>query len=335
MAMTIEIGPLVSILIPCYNAEQWVGDAIRSALAQTYEPKEVIVVDDGSTDGSLEVIRSFGEAIRSESGPNRGACEARNRLTALSRGEWLQYLDADDYLLPEKITTQMRVARCETCDLVASPWLREGGCVIDDLPSKDPWTDFLGHSEHLGNTITNLWRKHAVEATGGWNPSKPFNQEVELILRMLKSGARVAYCSTSMAVARSVNPCSITNRRDLTLAWRSCLALVEDAVGFLRVSGQLTPGRRAAAAQTCLRAARYLWRLGDPSWRHAERLANQIEPDIKKALHSSTHVYGRVYSLLGFRPAERYLQCSARLKRGIAKLKQIATVGSRKKRKCR
>src|ERR1700730_16393596 len=98
---------LVSILIPCYNAERWVAQAIRSALAQTWPDKEVVVVDDGSTDGSLEVIQSFGDVIRYETRPNRGGNVARNRLLELAPGEWIQYLDADDYLLPDKIERQL------------------------------------------------------------------------------------------------------------------------------------------------------------------------------------------------------------------------------------
>jgi glycosyltransferase involved in cell wall biosynthesis len=71
---------LVSILIPCFNAERWIGQAIESALTQTYKLTEIIVVDDGSTDGSLEVLRSFDQHIRWETSPNRGANAARNRL---------------------------------------------------------------------------------------------------------------------------------------------------------------------------------------------------------------------------------------------------------------
>ena len=81
----------VSILIPCYNAARWVGQAIDSAIGQTHPDKEVIVVDDGSTDGSLEIIKSFGNRIRWESGPNRGGNAARNRLLEMARGDWLQY----------------------------------------------------------------------------------------------------------------------------------------------------------------------------------------------------------------------------------------------------
>ena len=80
------MSPLVSILIPCFNAEHLVGQAIESALAQTWPHKEVIVVDDGSTDASLEVIRRFDRRIRWESGPNRGGNVARNRLLELSSG---------------------------------------------------------------------------------------------------------------------------------------------------------------------------------------------------------------------------------------------------------
>src|SRR6516162_5899582 len=97
----------VSILIPCYNAERWIAHAIDSALAQTWNEKEVIVVDDGSTDSSLDVIRGFKDRIRWETGSHRGGGAARNRLLELAYGQWIQYLDADDYLLPNKIAHQM------------------------------------------------------------------------------------------------------------------------------------------------------------------------------------------------------------------------------------
>ena len=74
------MGELVSILIPCYNAERWIAQAVESALAQTYSPTEVIVVDDGSRDTSLAILKSFGNRIRLESGPNRGGNITRNRL---------------------------------------------------------------------------------------------------------------------------------------------------------------------------------------------------------------------------------------------------------------
>src|SRR6185436_8211693 len=124
--LTSALLPLVSILIPCYNAERWIRQCIESALGQTYPNKEVIVVDDGSKDASLEVIKKFGDRIRWETGPNRGGNAARNRLLELARGEWRQYLDADDYLLPDKIAEQMEfLAANSGADIVFSPVVLE------------------------------------------------------------------------------------------------------------------------------------------------------------------------------------------------------------------
>ena len=114
----------VSILIPCYNAEPWIAKAIESALAQTWASKEVIVVDDGSTDGSLDEIQKFDGQIRWETRPNHGGNRARNRLTELAQGEWLQYLDADDYLLPEKVANQVEFIESNpNADVVFGPLL--------------------------------------------------------------------------------------------------------------------------------------------------------------------------------------------------------------------
>src|SRR3954451_21632885 len=91
---------LVSIIIPCYNAERWLNESIDSCLRQTYRPLEIVVVDDGSTDKSLQILMSYGSRIKYVTGPNRGGNHARNTGFALTKGEYVQFLDADDYILP-------------------------------------------------------------------------------------------------------------------------------------------------------------------------------------------------------------------------------------------
>src|SRR6266436_8160107 len=102
------VQPLVSILIPAFNAESWIADTIKSALSQTWPRKEIIIVDDGSKDGTLSIAQRFvsGE-VSVVSQPNGGGSAARNRAFALSKGDYIQWLDSDDLLAPDKIARQM------------------------------------------------------------------------------------------------------------------------------------------------------------------------------------------------------------------------------------
>lgn len=99
--------PLVSAIIPNYNYARYVGEAVESALGQTYQNIEVIVVDDGSTDNSLEVLERYRDRIKIIEQKNSGVCVARNRGVAESAGEYIAFLDADDVWLPEKIEKQV------------------------------------------------------------------------------------------------------------------------------------------------------------------------------------------------------------------------------------
>jgi glycosyltransferase involved in cell wall biosynthesis len=100
--------PLVSILIPAFNAQEWIADTLRSAIAQTWQRKEVIVVDDGSTDQTVAIARQFeSHCVHVVTQANQGAAAARNRAFSLSRGDYIQWLDADDLLAPDKIARQM------------------------------------------------------------------------------------------------------------------------------------------------------------------------------------------------------------------------------------
>src|SRR5512138_2951718 len=100
--------PLVSILIPAYNSEQLIEESLRSALAQSWPNKEIIVVDDGSLDRTFEVAKRFeSKTLKVVTQPNQGAAAARNKAFSLSQGDYIQWLDADDLLAPEKIASQL------------------------------------------------------------------------------------------------------------------------------------------------------------------------------------------------------------------------------------
>jgi glycosyltransferase involved in cell wall biosynthesis len=101
--------PLISVIIPAYNAERYLGESIASVLAQTPRPHEIIVIDDGSTDGTANVAQSFLSLIRYKWQPNGGAGAARNRGVELACGNFLAFLDADDLWTEDKLARQLAV----------------------------------------------------------------------------------------------------------------------------------------------------------------------------------------------------------------------------------
>jgi glycosyltransferase involved in cell wall biosynthesis len=105
--MSPDRSALVSVIVPVFNGERYVGEALQSALAQDYPSKEIIVVDDGSTDGTPQALSSFGRQLRVFRQSNAGAAVARNAAIAQARGKYLAFLDADDLWLPHKLTAQI------------------------------------------------------------------------------------------------------------------------------------------------------------------------------------------------------------------------------------
>jgi len=159
-------SPLVSILIPAFNAQEWIGDAIRSALNQTWRRKEIIVVDDGSRDNTLRVARQFTSAgVWVFTQENRGASSARNRAFSLCKGDYIQWLDADDLLAPDKVTEQMSVAQA----LANRRVLLSGA-----------WGKFIYQVGQATFSPTSLW-----------NNLTP----IEYLLRKLGEGAFMQTCS--------------------------------------------------------------------------------------------------------------------------------------------
>lgn len=101
------MSPLVSCVVPCFNGERFLDECVRSILAQTHRPLEILVIDDGSTDGSAAVVRRFGDRVRYHRQDNRGPAAACNTGIALATGELIAFLEQDDLWLPGKIERQV------------------------------------------------------------------------------------------------------------------------------------------------------------------------------------------------------------------------------------
>jgi glycosyltransferase involved in cell wall biosynthesis len=199
------VKPTVSIIIPCYNKRAYVAAALESALAQT-QPCEVIVVDDGSTDGSLDEIKRFDERIRWVTGPNRGGCAARNTGVKMSSGKYLQFLDADDILPPDKIACQIAALQDAPERAIATcPWslLHDDG----DLDAPDARPFWRGYGVGLdmlmdmwldgGFLQTSTWLvpRALADSSGPWNTDLVADQDGEYIGRILTQSGPVLFCA--------------------------------------------------------------------------------------------------------------------------------------------
>lgn len=238
--------PLVSILIPAYNAEKWIGETILSALAQTYPRKEIIVVDDGSTDRTIDIVDRFSPAgvliIRQ---PNQGAAAARNKAFSISHGEYIQWLDADDLLAPDKIAKQMQVAQSDPNPrvLLSAPW---GKLLYRTerarfTPSQ-LWCDLtpvefvIRKMEHKVGMPLMAWlvSRELTAAAGPWDVGLCFDDDGEYFCRVQFASVGIRFVHDANSYYRSVGSSSVSfigrSNAKLNAQWRA----MQLHIGYLR-----------------------------------------------------------------------------------------------------
>jgi glycosyltransferase involved in cell wall biosynthesis len=254
--------PRVSILIPCYNASATVERAVDSALAQTFRDIEVIVADDGSTDSSLAVLERYrGDArVSIHAEPHRGGNGTRNRLLELARGEFVQFLDADDELAPKKLQACL-AAFAEDVDVVFTDREFHGGDAGQVGRYPEPTGDVVEY--FISNSVVTMLpvsRLADVRAVGGFDASLPCCQEYELHLRLaLHRWRKIRHLPVSLCTYY-VMPGSISSNQGRLFTTRAAV-LRRFAEEELGVEG-LTRGRRDAIATEIMVCSRILLRCG-------------------------------------------------------------------------
>lgn len=185
----------ISIVIPCYNAEKWVRRAIDSVLAQEGASAEIIVIDDGSTDGSVQALRPYEDSIYWETGANQGACAARNRGLELAQAAHLMFLDADDYVEGPFLASALDALKTSRAEVAF-------GC-IDTECGKKRNTFALPNCESAADVMHGflskgfippcgtVWSTAFVRSVGGWKENIRRHQDYELTFRALSSNPSV------------------------------------------------------------------------------------------------------------------------------------------------
>lgn len=182
--------PRVSCIVPVHNGERYVVEAVASVLGQTASV-EVIVVDDGSTDGTAEVLREVGEPIRRVHQQNAGVSAARNHGLRLACGEWISFLDADDRLHPEKVARQIAVlghaeppvfVDCHTA------WFWSPELSDIELRQDPRWGDLFWKAVTHGHISGWLVHRSVFDTAGAFDEGMQFSEDTDWLLRLRDRG---------------------------------------------------------------------------------------------------------------------------------------------------
>jgi glycosyltransferase involved in cell wall biosynthesis len=199
---------LVSVIIPCYNVVGFIEECLESVYGQEHKPLEVICVNNNSTDETLSQLQKLKLSHYSDllilEESKKGANAARNCGLNHATGEWIQFLDADDLLLPAKISTQVTTIKKHGFrGFIAASATRlkvNGEKFTYELQEDDPYlAAFIGKA---GTTCSNLWSKEWLNNVNGWDESIQSSQEADLMLRLLVAGSPVLFDQNSQTILR-------------------------------------------------------------------------------------------------------------------------------------
>ena len=236
----------VSVVIPTYNYGRFIAEAVESVLAQTYPIAEIIVVDDGSTDDTETVVRTFGEKVRYVRQTNEGVCSARNRGINSSNGDMIAFLDADDIWLPEKIEKQLaRFAEDPEIGLVHCG-LREfdtatGETIAMHLDGDEGWVaEDLALCEKpviQGPGGSIMVRRHVFDEVGGFDRRLKIYEDWEFCLRVARK-FKVGFVPEALVNYRSHGVNAHLNveemERSTLIAWAKAFDTDDPAICRLR-----------------------------------------------------------------------------------------------------
>lgn len=249
--------PLVSIIIPCYNAGRWLAQTLESALAQTHPSIEIIVVDDGSSDNSLAIARSFeprGVCVVAQA--NSGASAARNHGLRLARGEFILFLDADDLLSPDAVARQATALEGKPDHIAFGAWAR-----FHDDPAAAVFTPHPGwHDSPALDWIKETWRdtepmyqcgnflipRPLLNRAGGWDERLSLIDDFEFFTRLILASTGLVFISEARLYYRSSLPGSLSGRKGRK-ACESAVLSTQRAVDHL-LAQEDTPSTRCLGA---------------------------------------------------------------------------------------
>ena len=250
------MNPLVSILIPAYNTEKYLAATLESVLAQTWSNLEIIVVDDGSRDDTLNVARTFTSGqVKVIAQENRGQSASENRAFAECQGGLIEYLDADDLLSPDKIETQLRRLKEEPEAVATCRWGRFVDTPADAWFVPEPFWRDMDPVDWLVDCWSRCGMMHGAtwlvpravaERAGPWDESLSLINDFDFFCRILLASRQVVFCPETVTYYRSNLATSLSGAKS-PAAWDSAFRSVKAGTTRLLAVEDSPRTRRAAA----------------------------------------------------------------------------------------
>lgn len=264
----------VAVIIPCWNAAPWIAQTITSALDQDH-PVQVMVVDDGSTDNSLDIVRAFGDRVQWLTGPNQGVSAARNRGIAQTSSEWIIFLDSDDLLAPGTVAARFEALKAQPADMMICDWrefevdgehpLRPVRSVNMAAFARD--AELACVDDFWAPPVAVLYRRSIVESVGGFRPDLPVIQDARFLFDAVRAGARVMH-TPHVGAGYRIQPASLSRRSPVRF-YRDVLLNGEQVEALWTGEGSLTDGRRAVLAGIYNNVAEKMFAVGEPDFAKA------------------------------------------------------------------
>ena len=301
----------VSVIIPAYNAEPWIGACLESVLRQTCTELEVLVIDDGSTDGTAGVVESVTDPrVRLERQANEGAAAARNRGLRQAQGDFIQFLDADDLLAPNKIECQLSVLRTRRNKAIAScAWWRfeddisKAWCTPEPVWAVDDPVDWLVRSLQGGGMMALacwLTPRPLIDAAGPWDESLSLHDDGEFFARVLLRAEELVYVPNTRMFYRTVAN-SLSRRRN-SVAIESAFKVCQSRDRNLLAVQDDHDARRAIATQYAQFAYEFAGQAPDLAAQSIKRLQSL---GVRPRNSVGGTVFRSLTRLLGFQRALR------------------------------
>jgi glycosyltransferase involved in cell wall biosynthesis len=312
--------PLVSIIIPVYNAEKYLAETIDSARDQTWPNKEIIIIDDGSTDRSLVIAREYECAgVKVFTQQNKGASTARNKGLQHAKGNYIQYLDADDLISPNKIEDQMLILQnkpgyvciCATVYFfdnedhhsknINHEWYSEGSNTPSDFLIKlySGWDIIPGY----GGMITiHSWLcpKNILDAAGPWNEELTVDDDGEYFCRVVLASKGIIYSKTGVNYYRKHQNGESLSAAKSQKDIQSMLLAVDLKYSYLKA--------RTITPILDLIFARHYWEIGVAAYPQYKQLSTKATQKAKLLGYINSKYDGGVlikliYKLFGWKTA--------------------------------